>query len=237
MPTFSIIIPFYNHWDLTHKRMMEIFTHVKGDFEVVLVNDASPDLDCHTGVGWWQKQTDRFPIKYVRNKENLGFGGSHNQGAKVASGEILIFLSNDVVISGNFLQRIEEIMYEYKKEVIIGGRVLYFDTGWNTIMLHGKQSIIVYPEGWLIAVSKEMWERYGGWDVASYGKFDAEDLDLGAWAIYNNVTVVDLNLPDMLFHMFGQTISKVVPNREEYTVKNIEIFRNKWTKLLESKFP
>ena len=215
---------------------MEIYKHLVGDFEVILVNDASPDIDCRSGAAWWQKQTSKFKIKYVENKENLGFGGSHNQGAKAASGNILIFLSNDVVISGDFLQQIESIMDTYKEEVIIGGRVLYFDTGWNTITIKGKPSIVPYPEGWLIACTKKMWRRYGGWDVESYGKFDYEDVDLGAWAIYNEVPVIELNLPHLL-HLADQSIRKVYPNREEYTLKNGKIFRDKWTKLLEEKFP
>ena len=231
----SIVIPYYGQWQLTHARMGEIYKYLPDNIEVVLVNDASPDEDCHTGAGWWQTQTSRFPIKYVRNKENLGFGGSHNRGAKAATGDILVFLSNDVVIGGNFISRIEEIIDDYDGEVLIGGRVFYTDTGWNTLEINGKPAVVTYPEGWLISVTKKMWDRIGGWDVETYGLYDYEDIDLGAWAIYNDVPMVGLNLP-FLRHMFGQTIYKVNPDRQKTTERNKIKFQEKWQKLLESKF-
>lgn len=214
--------------------MSEIYKYLSENIEVILVNDASPDVDCHSGAGWWQTQTSKFPIKYVRNKENLGFGGSHNRGAKAASGDILVFLSNDVVISGNFIPEIEKIIDKHQGKVLIGGRILVDDTGWNSIILNGKPSIICYPEGWLVSCTPELWKQIGGFDPR-YGKFDYEDVDLGAWAIYNDIPMAGLNF-DFLKHLFGQTIGKVHPDRQKYSEANRIIFRDKWTKLFEEKY-
>jgi GT2 family glycosyltransferase len=219
---------------MTQARLMEIYKHVPPFTEVVLVNDASPDKDCRSGAGFWQKKVDLFPIKYVENPKNLGFGGSHNRGAKVASGDILIFLSNDVVISGPFVDKIKDAMIDYKENVVVGGRVLYHDTGWNTIMLNGKSAIIPYPEGWLIACTRAMWDRIGGFDPI-YAPYDAEDLDIGAWCIYNDVPMVGLNL-STLHHLSGQTIYSVNPQRQEITKRNIERYKEKWMKKLEEKY-
>lgn len=231
----SIIIPYFNNWPLTHSRLGELLRHIHEPLEIILVNDASTELDCKTMVNFWQKLDILHTIKYVENKENLGFGGSHNRGASVASGSILIFLSNDVVITGNFIDPIKDIIDKHNGNVIIGGRVLCDDTGWNTILLNGKSSIVPYPEGWLIAVTPEMWKRIGGWDTKTFFKFDYEDVDLGAWAIYNDVPIVGLNL-SYLKHLFGQTISKVYPDRESYTIRNRTAFREKWTDKLSAKF-
>jgi len=231
----SIIIPYFNNWDLTYERLGEIHKHLVGDFEVILVNDASTDIDCRSGAGWWMKYVDRFQVRYVENRENLGFGASHNKGAKKASGDILVFLSNDVVISGNFLPQIEAFIKHYKGKVIIGGEVLGYDTGWNTLLLNGKPSIVPYPVGWLIAVTRKMWTHIGGWDVRTYGKFDYEDVDLGAWSVYNDIPLVGL-YTKALKHLSGQTINKLFPDREKYTIKNRAAFRAKWTNLLEEKF-
>lgn len=230
----SIVTPYFNNWYLTHSRLGELIRHIHEPLEIILVNDASTEADCKSMVGFWQKLDIIHSIKYVENKENLGFGGSHNRGAKVAKGDILVFLSNDVVISGDFVTPIRNSITRYKGNVIVGGRILYDDTGWNTILLGGKPSIVPYPEGWLIAVTPEMWKRIGGWDTKTYGKFDYEDVDLGAWAAYNDVALDGLNLP-FLKHLFGQTVSKVHPDRETYTKKNREAFREKWTKKLEEK--
>lgn len=230
----SIIIPYFNHWDLTHGRLAEIYKYLPENCEIILVNDASTELDCKTGVAWWQKNTQKHKIKYVENPVNLGFGGSHNRGAKAAEGDILVFLSNDVIIGGNFIQSVMENIDKYNGEVLMGGRVLYNDTGWNVLIINGKPSIIAYPEGWLVSCTKTMWDRIGGWSK-DYGKFDYEDVELGAWALYNDVKLVGLNLP-FLRHLFGQTIKDEYPNRQEYSEHNREVFRNKWTEKLEEKF-
>jgi GT2 family glycosyltransferase len=232
MSSVSIILPFYNHWEMTHQRLAEIYRHVSEPVEIVLVNDCSTEPDCKSGIAWWQKSIQRHTIKYVWNKENLGFGGSHNRGFKASSGDIVIFLSNDVMINCDFVQTINGIIKE-NRDVIIGGRIVYWDSGWNTLILKGRETIIPYPEGWLIATTRELWDRIGGFDMA-YGKFDAEDIDIGAWAIYNNIKIIPLNLPG-LKHLSGRTIYEMYPNRMDYTKVNIEILKTKWTSLLEEK--
>jgi len=85
-----------------------------------------------------------------------------------------------------------------------------------------------------VACTKEMWERIGGWDT-DYGLFDYEDLSLGAWAIYNDVPMVGLNLP-FLRHISGATINPLYPDRQERTQRNRKVFERKWTKKLEEKY-
>ena len=230
----SIVLPYYNHWDLTYARLGDIYKHAPLDrIEVILVNDASPDPECRLGVGHWQK-LNLYPTKYIENKENLGFGDSHNKGAKGADGDILIFLSNDVVITGKFVEQVEQIIDDHNGEVFIGNEVLYFDTGWNVIEINGKPSIVCYPVGYFLACTKTMWERIGGFDPI-YGKYDYEDVDLGAWCIYNDVPMVALNNRN-LRHLGEQTVRKVNPNREEHTKKNGILFREKWTEKLKEKY-
>jgi GT2 family glycosyltransferase len=173
-------------------------------------------------------------VRYVENKTNLGFGGSNNKGAKVAKGDILIFLSNDVVVSGAFVEQIENIIDNYNGNVMIGNQVLYHDTGWNTITIKDKPSIVCYPVGYLLACTKILWNTIGGFDPL-YGLYDYEDVDIGAWCIYNNVPMVALNHPSIR-HLGEQTVRKVNPNREEHTRRNQILFREKWTEKLTEKY-
>jgi GT2 family glycosyltransferase len=235
----SIVIPYFNKWSLTHSCLMGIYNYVSyPDMEIVLVNDASTDPECRTGAAWWQKQAMKCPIKFVQNKENLGFGGSHNRGAKAAEGNILIFLSNDVIVKGDFVAPIVSILSHKKPNTIIGGRIVYWDSGWNGLMVDGRKMIIPYPEGWLIACKREVWDNIGGFDPR-YGKFDYEDVDIGATALYLGYDLVDLNVP-FLRHISGATIGQLYPDRMEITEKNRKVFEDKWTmkiaeKLKESK--
>jgi len=224
----SIILPYYNHWDLTHARMMELYKYVPLDTEIIMVNDASTDSDCRTGAGWWQKQAGRHEIKYVENKENLGFGGSHNKGATRATGDILCFLSNDVVVNIDFGSLISNSLRD-KPYSLLGGEIIYFPGGWNEFVFEGKKLVVPYCNGWLLACTREVWDNLGGFDTETYGKFDYEDIDLSMNALSHGYELLALNLSKHhLHHLSGVTIRALGINREEITKLNREKFIKKW---------
>jgi GT2 family glycosyltransferase len=220
----SVILPFYNHWDLTHSRIMEIHKFFPEDVEVILINDASTDVDCEAGVAFWQKADTRQEIRYYKNEKNLGFGGSMNRGAELAKGEILIFLSNDVIMANNFVNQIKAKLEE-NENVLIGGRIVYWKAGWNEIQHKGKEMVVPYCEGWLLACTKEVWDNLGGFDPL-YGKYAFEDIDLSTTAILLGYELVGLNSPH-LQHIGGAT-AIYDENRMNYTIKNKEKYIKKW---------
>lgn len=226
----SIIIPFYNNWHLTHQRMMELYTHISVPLEIVLVDDCSTDENIMGGMGWWKTQ-DRHSVICMRNPKNLGFGGSLNKGCQRASEDVYVLLSNDVQVSGDFVSVILQKLQEDEK-VLIGGEVLSYDTGWNVLNINGKSVLFPYAMGWLLACTKETWKDLGGFDPI-FQKFDYEDLDLSATAVYKGYKLVGLDLDTMLNHFSGQTVRKYYPDREGYTMKNQQRFIKKWSKILK----
>jgi len=224
----AIIVPFYNRWDLTHRCLWDLYQHIPpGDVEIVLVNDASTDLDCETGVVWWQKEVQRHPIRYKRNKKNLGFGGSMNVGAKIAirrGMELLVFLSNDVQVTGNFVGQIQEKVKETQKS-LIGGRIVDWDSGWNTVQYKGNKMIVPYCEGWLLACTNEVWSRLGGFDER-YAPFDYEDVCLSTTAQYLGINLIALD-SSYVKHVGGQT-ANYSSKRENITKRNRVRWEAKW---------
>ena len=220
MINISIILPFYNHWDLTHSRIMELHKFAPDDVEIILVNDASTETDCDAGIAFWQKADNRQEIRYIKNKENLGFGGAMNRGAHVAKGDILVFLSNDVIMTGDFIERVKS---EIKKDenILIGNRIVYWDSGWNTF----DNITIPYCDGWLLACTKEVWDNLGGFDLR-YGRHDYEDIDLSATAIEQGYRLISLNNPH-LKHIGGAT-ANYDEKRLAITNRNKALFYEKW---------
>jgi GT2 family glycosyltransferase len=206
---------------------MDIHKFLSEDVEVILVNDASTETDCDGGVAFWQQADTRQKVRYIKNKKNLGFGGSMNRGAKVADGEILVFLSNDVVITNNFAGQIERII-ENEENVLIGGRIVYWvywDSGWNKF----NNTIFPYCEGWLLACTKEVWDNLGGFDPR-YRPYDYEDVDLSTTAISKGYKLVGLDSPH-LNHIGGAT-AKYNEKRLAITHRNKELFAEKWKDLI-----
>jgi len=60
-----------------------------GDGEIIVIDNASSDET--------PEMLSAFPwVRVVRNERNLGFSGANNQGARLASGEFLVLLNNDI---------------------------------------------------------------------------------------------------------------------------------------------
>ena len=226
----SIIMPFYNGWELTHARLYEFYKYLPVDnVEICLVNDCSTD-DVSGSISFWQKGAARHKILYRKNEANLGFGGSHNEGAKIATGDVFVFYSNDVVLSGNFIPALVE-EFEKDQKILVGNRLIYFPAGWNEFEINGKKRIVPYLEGFFIACTREAWKELGGWDVESYGKFDYEDLDLSTKAISLGYNLIDMQ-SSFLTHLGGRTIMNMNVDRLAHTKRNREVFIQKWQKFL-----
>ena len=81
----SIIVPVYNiKTELLEKCITSLINQTLNDIEIILVDDASTDPKIGNSVAWWQRETD-LPVVYMKNEENLGFGGSMNVGIWAAS--------------------------------------------------------------------------------------------------------------------------------------------------------
>lgn len=219
----AIIIPFYNKWELTHVRLFELYQYAPEETEIVLVDDASTELDCRDGIEWWQNSMQRHVIRYYRNPENLGFGGAMNIGAKIAiknGATIIALLSNDVKVSGDFINPLIELIQNNEK-VLIGNEVITYDAGWNKF----GDIIVPWVNGWFMACTFDVWKHLGGFDPI-YGKYTYEDIDLSTRAKMVGYELVALNSP-YLRHIGAQT-APYDDERMEITKRNREIYERKW---------
>lgn len=226
----SIVIPYFNKWELTHQSLMSIYKYVQyQETEIVLVNDCSPENDCKDGAEWWQNFNKRQPIRYFMNSTNRGFGVSSNHGAKIAinhNADVVVILNNDVQISGDFVLEIVNIIEKNDAKVFIGGEVIDWPGGWNEIETLEGKVVVPYANGWLIACTKDVWEDIGGFDKR-YGRYDFEDVDISTKALSLGYNIVALK-SNYLKHLGGVTIASLNVDRLEHTKKNREIYIQKW---------
>ena len=224
----SFIVPFFNKWGLTHRCLTEFYVHLANEnIEVILVDDASTDMDCTTGAAWWREKANPFEIKLLTHKENGGFGKSMNDGAELATGDVVIFYSNDVRMSGNFLPELRSLLNKDDK-VLIGNEVIYYPGGWNEFDVDGKHIVIPYANGWFLACTREVWNNLGGFDFDTFGRFDYEDIDVSTRAYELGYNVVALNSQKIVHAHQGSTISSLNIDRMANTQKNRAKFFAKW---------
>jgi len=117
----SVIIIQYNNHHLTRNAIGSFLKYHKNNFEIILVDNNSTDSEA-------TKFAKEFPdLKIIQCEKNLGFGAANNLAAQKSSGDILLFLNNDVIIISEFIKGIEDEFYKDSSIGIIGPKLLNQD--------------------------------------------------------------------------------------------------------------
>ena len=211
---FSFVIPTYNSWRLLHQLLYDIYRNCSPVHEVIIM-DNGKDQETTDGIEWWM-MTQMLPIRYERNKENLGFLLSSNKGLKKATGDIVALISTDVRINKDVVQDVSLVLNQIQN-YLVGGRLLGWDTGWN----FGHS----YLEGWFLCAKRDVWKDLDYFDE-QYAPNDMEDVDLSMKAKSLGFDLFALN-EDYLTHMGSQTLS-YGEDRERLTKINKKKFEEKW---------
>lgn len=100
-PLFSLIMPVYNVEKYLETAVNSVLAQTFCDFELILVEDASPD-NCAALCDRLANKDNR--IKVIHNKVNSGLGGARNTGFSAAAGEFILFMDSDDTIQPNTLE-------------------------------------------------------------------------------------------------------------------------------------
>lgn len=90
-------------------------------FEIIFVDNNSKDNSI--------KIAEKYPVKIIKNKDNLGPVKARNVGAKEAGGELLFFLDSDVELDENYINELEKFLLENKNTGVVVGKILDKDSG------------------------------------------------------------------------------------------------------------
>ena len=91
MPKLSIIVPVYKVEQYIHKCVDSILNQIFKDFELILVDDGSPD-NCGTICDEYAQKDKRIRVIH---KENGGLSDARNFGIDASQGEIIGFVDSD----------------------------------------------------------------------------------------------------------------------------------------------
>jgi GT2 family glycosyltransferase/glycosyltransferase involved in cell wall biosynthesis len=100
----SIIVVTYNNLDYNKLCLNSIYekTHYP-DFEVIVVDNNSTD-----GTREFLIQFERTHpgLRVILNDHNVGFAAANNQGIDIATGDYIVFLNNDTIVTPGWLSRL-----------------------------------------------------------------------------------------------------------------------------------
>lgn len=146
---------------------------------------------------------------YIRNEANMKYSYANNQGLKVASGEIVVFLNSDVRTKGNWLSIVEKVT---KRGALFGASA-------------GKRNVdgqeLPYLEGWCLWGIKNDFEKISGWNETDFPGLYWEDNELCFRATLAGLQLNQVTLP--LEHLSNYT-SQRTPDAYSRSSENNAVF-------------
>lgn len=193
MATISIITP----W-LDASELRSIYERTCTGAEVIVIDNGSQAHHANA----IKAMVNRLNGRYIRNETNRKFAAANNQGVAVATGDIVLFLNNDVEAPAGWLKQVER---DVKPGNLYGPSKQTRDTG-------------PYIEGHCIAATRDTWERLNGW-AEDYPGMYWEDNDLCWRASLMGIGLVETHWP--VYH-YGNYTSKRTNGAYDHSMANYQ---------------
>lgn len=124
-PRYSVIVPVYmvEHY---LPRLMDCFlAQSDPDFEVIFVNDCSPDNSA-TILESYARSDSRFRV--LHQPQNMRQGAARNRGLDEAGGDFILFVDADDTFAPNYFERMHEAISSADADVAMcNPRIQYSD--------------------------------------------------------------------------------------------------------------
>lgn len=117
----SIIVPVYKAEKYLDKCIESLINQTYQDIEMIFVDDGSPDQSGKILDQWVLKDSR---IKVI-HQENGGPSKARNQGIKEATGEEIIFVDGDDLVSEDMCQVLHGLLEKYQSDIAIAGINIY----------------------------------------------------------------------------------------------------------------
>jgi len=183
--TTSVVMAVWNRLEMT-RACLESLRGTSEPFELCVVDNGSTDGT----EEYFRRWALGFPLRYARNRENVGLIRALNQGAALARGEVLCFLHNDTELRDlRWLGRLREALDDagvglaglygarrLRRDGRYAGRTIVhcLDGGAN---LRGGSMEVAAVDGVCLTIPRALFDAVGGFDER-YGFFHGYDRDL-----------------------------------------------------------
>lgn len=115
MPLISVIVPVYNVEAYLDRCVKSILRQTFKEFELILVDDGSPDK-CPSMCDEWSKKDDRICVIHQKNQ---GLSAARNAGIRIAKGDYLTFIDSDDWITPTMLYDLVALIRKYDADISV----------------------------------------------------------------------------------------------------------------------
>lgn len=233
----SIIIPTYNKRGLLNECIRAIRQHTHSPYEIIVVDDGSTD-----GTADYCRQAG---LIFISKPYNSGYPITCNMGMLLASGDVIVLLNNDVIVSKGWLDNLYAALYEEEHIGIVGpitnyasGKQQVYHEYDNMEQFHRIASQVNQPDpdkrlhvsrivGLCFVMKREVLEKVGLLDERfSPGHYEDDDYCLRARM--NGYEIVICG--DVLVHHYGSRSFREQGDQalQRLVQQNYERFVQKW---------
>lgn len=236
----SVIIVSWNALHHLRTFLPSVVASATRDVQLVLADNASTD-----GSAEWVRAT--FPDVIITTfDQNYGYCGGNNRGADVATGEILIFLNNDVRVSPDWIApivkrfradtsiavvqpklRSHERPLEFDYAGAAGGfldahgfpfcRGRLFETVETDHGQYDQAGPIFWASGAALCIRADVFREAGGFDEDFV--FHMEEIDL-CWRVKQLGYAVWFEPASVVYHLGGGSLPPSNPRKLYYNYRN-----------------
>lgn len=238
----SVIILTHNQLEHTKLCLQSIEQHTAEPHEIIIVDNGSTDGT----LDYLSEYVHRCSnVRVVSNRENLGFAAGNNQGLALATGDYVLLLNNDTVVTDGWLTRMLSVFDRFPETGIVGpvtnyisGPQLVAGASYKSLpqmhafaqrwaLEHDKQSMEFFRVvGFCLLAKRQVIDRIGGLDERfGTGNFEDDDFCLRAAAAGYKARIAQ----DAFVHHTGsQTFKGAGIDYQQSMERNWKIFKAKW---------
>lgn len=119
----SVIVPIYKVEQYLDKAVQSVLNQTYPHFELILVDDGSPD-SCPQKCDEWAKKDKRIKVLH---QPNGGLSDARNAGTAIASGEYVIYLDSDDYFAPTLLQTLLTNLKDTGADISSSGATLVYE--------------------------------------------------------------------------------------------------------------
>lgn len=248
-PVVSIVVPVFNNLAMTVECLASLrkYADDRTPFEVILADDASTDA---TG-----ELLSQVPgLVYVRNIQNTHYLKNCNHAARVARGDFVLFLNNDVQVTANWLAPLVDIFRRQPACAAAGPRILYAsghlqeagvliepDCGAAMLGLNDDPDLaryrfdrrVDYCSGAALIFRRSVWEEIGGYDESLAPAY-CEDMEICLRLHARGQEVWYVHGSTVVHHLSRTTAAENTSAKMRMIVANQQKVAVKWSRQIDA---
>ena len=245
----SIVIPVYGAMELVNQTLLSLYRADIKNSEIICVDDCAP-------TNSFYDYTMYENIVVVKNKQNMGFSNTCNNGVKYARGKYVLLLNSDTVVCKSAIENAIVKLRSDKKIGIVGSKLINIDgtiqeaggviwSNSNVInFMRGKSNYTPYTEfdrvadyvsGAAFFFCKEFWEKLGGFDKQFTPAY-YEDTDICVRAKSKGYKVVYCHDSEIIHAEGGTNGTDLTTGIKSYQEKNKNKFRLLWENYISKNY-